>query len=145
MGEHDSTLLSGVDAPLRVKTEPLQIELLVFLTLIDEASHVHVNTTARSNWQREPSMTNNCWPSRAPKKKSPESPDSAPLGRVRKKGTSCAPKKKRRHRQMNTLSRVQSDWPSGSESAFTKKMCENRPKVVTEKTRASDCQIQGAR
>ena len=42
--------------------------LLLFWTSINEASHVYVNTTARSNWQREPSMTNNCWPSRAPKK-----------------------------------------------------------------------------
>ena len=42
--------------------------LWLFLTLIDEASHVYVNTTARSIGQRERSMTNNCWPSRAPQK-----------------------------------------------------------------------------
>ena len=53
--------------------------LLWFVVVVLEASqrnsNVFVHTTLRTYWQREPSMTNSCWPSRA-SKKSPEIRDS---------------------------------------------------------------------
>ena len=81
-------------------------------------------------------MTNNCWPSRAPKKSSPESRDSTSKWAESEKRPYKGQKPIRRHRHMNTLSPVHAEWTSGCEFTFTlKKNVKFFQKPLTERDR----------
>ena len=65
--EHGSTPQSGVEAPRLFKKEPPQNVLFLLFWTRTARQNVYGHESSRLLVQREPSMTNNCWSSRAHK------------------------------------------------------------------------------